>query len=1120
MEKQTPVPFHTDVLSAITAMFASPNATPVDRFQILVERDLLVAPDAAARLGIDLIATVEPLIWNPEKAPSLEKDGLIDDAQLRAVNRGASSVELIDLAEASLARLAGLPPAPRSDFKSDASGFSGESSIAATEATPQTDPDNHTPTPWIPVKDSVDDQAGTEIRIFISSTFRDMGDERDELAKRVLPMVRSAAEERGVTVTDVDLRWGITDEQKAEGQVLPICLEEIDECRPYFLGILGERYGWIPENIPDEVVERESWLADSTDRSVTEIEISHGVLNDPDHARQARFYFRDPSYSEGRSEGDFLEAPTQSEIDRLGAEKAQERADSRKVRLRELKKRIRASGIPVHENYAHPHDLGDLALSDLLGILDDIYPIGEPASSLDRSRSAHEAIRRSLEATWIGRAQYRDFLDMHSGGGTVVLVTGAIGSGKSALVANWIDHVRSTSPETLVIAHFVGANGGERELTDLLRRLVDEIAHQSNLAVEESTELETLKTGFSDVIHRAAALRPLVIVVDGLDRFENYIGAQELTWIPSSLPENSTVIVSASTGFDTDTIRKHSGQVLTIEPLLPEERRRLVVDYLATRKKALAPDLVDRIASSPSSATPLHLRVLLDELCVWGEHETLSDRIDHYLNANNLDDLYNLVLERFEQDYDRDRPHMTRDTLALLAVSDEGLSESELRDLLGDGLSPLPRASWEPLYLALRSSIVTRDGLLGYAQDHFRSAVRTRYLSSEIEVRAAQLKLAEYFQARDHHSLRTIAELPLLLWRLKDWDALASLLSEPEFFSAAWEYDAYLVRSFWIQLEGQSRHRIVQAFQGVLANPADSEDGIVVVIAGLLRQSGYPHEALTLDTSLVQRASDGRDEVALGKALGDRAETLLALGSLDQALADAQEQEDLYSQRNDREGKEGVARSATMQGILRKRLGRLDEALEDHIRAESIARDIGDRAMIQACLGNRALIHKARHEYAEAKDLLKKQEEMCRDIGQLDGLQNALGNLANIAYNENEYHKALHLHDEEERVCRALSDRSGLATCLSNKSGSQRSLYNVAGARASLAEAIAIYREIEDPDGLVRSLANTAALLLSTGQASEGLTAAEEAYSIATRSEDPDLAQSILPLLEALRARA
>jgi hypothetical protein len=77
------------------------------------------------------------------------------------------------------------------------------------------------------------------IRVFVSSTFRDMQAERDVLMKFVFPKIRRLCAERGVTFTEVDLRWGITQEQAERGEVLPICLAEIERCRPYFIGIDG-----------------------------------------------------------------------------------------------------------------------------------------------------------------------------------------------------------------------------------------------------------------------------------------------------------------------------------------------------------------------------------------------------------------------------------------------------------------------------------------------------------------------------------------------------------------------------------------------------------------------------------------------------------------------------------------------------------------------------------------------------------------------------------------------------------------------------------------------------------------------------------------------------------------
>jgi hypothetical protein len=62
------------------------------------------------------------------------------------------------------------------------------------------------------------------VRLFISSTFRDMQAEREELLKRVLSQVHKLCQKRGVAWSEVDLRWGITEEQAHQATTLPICL--------------------------------------------------------------------------------------------------------------------------------------------------------------------------------------------------------------------------------------------------------------------------------------------------------------------------------------------------------------------------------------------------------------------------------------------------------------------------------------------------------------------------------------------------------------------------------------------------------------------------------------------------------------------------------------------------------------------------------------------------------------------------------------------------------------------------------------------------------------------------------------------------------------------------------
>ena len=122
------------------------------------------------------------------------------------------------------------------------------------------------------------------IRIFISSTFNDMQEERNELISKVFPLLRKMAKERQVVLTEIDLRWGITEKDAQESKVVQICLEEIDRSHPFFIGILGGRYGWCPasENVEWEKVISSDYQ-DSIDNlkkglSMTELEIRHGVF--------------------------------------------------------------------------------------------------------------------------------------------------------------------------------------------------------------------------------------------------------------------------------------------------------------------------------------------------------------------------------------------------------------------------------------------------------------------------------------------------------------------------------------------------------------------------------------------------------------------------------------------------------------------------------------------------------------------------------------------------------------------------------------------------------------------------------------------------------------------------
>lgn len=186
-----------------------------------------------------------------------------------------------------------------------------------------------------------------DVRVFISSTFLDMHGERDVLTRLVFPELKAMCKKRRINLVEVDLRWGITEEQSASAQSINLCLNEVQRCT-FFIGMLGERYGWAPSkyDIPKEDREKYAFLKKfPTGRSITELEFEVAGLSEAmgeDRLTESKpvesfFYLRDKSFISTIPE----EHRTCFEADSSAA----------KEKMLNLKKRLVASGLPVRKKY-------------------------------------------------------------------------------------------------------------------------------------------------------------------------------------------------------------------------------------------------------------------------------------------------------------------------------------------------------------------------------------------------------------------------------------------------------------------------------------------------------------------------------------------------------------------------------------------------------------------------------------------------------------------------------------------------------------------------------------------------------------------------------------------------
>jgi tetratricopeptide (TPR) repeat protein len=925
--------------------------------------------------------------------------------------------------------------------------------------------------PAAPVADGPTDGAGPAapsvprvIRVFVSSTFRDMQVERDELVKRTFPQLRRLCDERGVIWGEVDLRWGITDEQSAEGMVLPICLAEIDRSRPYFIGLLGEYYGSLPDEVDQGLLEREPWLTEHLDRSNTELEIVHGVLRDPAMAEHAFFYLRDPAYIDTLPGG---EREAWREV-------SAERVD----KLTALKERIRQSGFPVREDYRDPRALGELVLQDFTALIDRLFPEDSIPDPLDREAAQHEAFARSRAGTYIGRQAYFDRLDaLTDGGGPPLVVLGESGAGKSALLANWALERRVAHPDEFVLLHFIGGTSRGSDWAAMLRRIIGELDRRFDIDEAIPDRADALRIAFARALDKAAARGRVVLILDALDQLEDREGALDLVWLPPEMPLNVALVVSTLPGRPLDELLQRGWPALRVEALEPDERTRLLEGILAGYARRLSTTRVARIASARQAANPLFLRALLEELRVFGVHERLDDRIDHYLVAETVDDLYAGILERYEADYERDRPGLVRDAMTLIWAGRRGLSETELLDLLGGGDRPLPSAIWSPLHLAAEQSLVERSGLITFSHDYFRQAVQHRYLPSAEEQRAAHFRLADYFD-RMRLSTRGVEELPWQLAEAEAWRPLYRLLADPGFFRRTWDADEFEVRAHWARLESRTSLRAVDAYRPVLDAPHAHEPGTVWRLGRLLLALGYGRDAQSVHTYLADYSRRTGDLRGLGAALEIQAVILRDRGELDEAMILLREAERTCRQLGD---EAGLATNLTERGVILRMHGDLDGAMVLYRESEGICRERGDWTGLSSSLGYQAQIHHDRGDLEGALSLYRACERLLREVGDRGALEAPIGNQGLILHKLGDLEGAMARYTEQERLCREAGYRQGLATAIGNQAVILRDRGDLDGAMTRLREQERLSRELEDQDALQASLGNQAVILRDRG---------------------------------------
>lgn len=486
------------------------------------------------------------------------------------------------------------------------------------------------------------------IRVFISSTFRDMNEERDYLNGIIFPQVRQYCEKRFLRFTPIDLRWGIPEEDSRNGLVLSTCIEEVDNSRPFFIGILGHRYGWTPStnelnSLRADVQHLRPWLESKVydGASITEMEIEYGVLRDMD-IPYASFFLR----------GDDVSVP--NEFHEVEGSVAESRLERLKARIRNQQK------YPVTE-YHTIEQFGEIIRQQLLDMIDAEYPpaANEGDDALVQ-RQEYILERRSqvlCDITEVERA-FNEWLATDT---PVLLIQGEPGTGTSTSLAYSITRIREAFCGRIIYFDFESVKRGEKPMDAMVSFL-------------------ELKQNQIDDGSNA------IIAIDNAEILSDEEIGDLSSWLKSITNTHTRIVIAASSTTMLEPILSYDMKCpsIRIEGLSKEKRREFVVNYMRQYGKRLTDGQIESILNynTPNITT---LKLVLYAIVNHGNFEDL----DTYVTGLTKNSFYNyqfaMLLKEGRSVFasiSQRLVAMYMLSLTTIAVASSGIPESDLLSIL------------------------------------------------------------------------------------------------------------------------------------------------------------------------------------------------------------------------------------------------------------------------------------------------------------------------------------------------------------------------------------------------------------------------------------------------------
>lgn len=623
------------------------------------------------------------------------------------------------------------------------------------------------------------------IRIFISSTFNDMQEERNYLVDKIFPVMRKKAAERNVELTEIDLRWGIKKLDSESGRTVSICMEEIDNSRPFFIGLLGHRYGSTAQELNGacEYPEKYSWLQEDLNNglSITEIEIQYGALRRGD--AHAAFYIKSNPYT--TQEGKLKTYKT----------------DERQERLRG---KIRKQSLYPTQEYHHLKELGECVQKDFAQLLDELYPQDESPSVEELTRLSQMSFMKRKSSIYVSDNSVEYKLNSYiQNGEPYIMLVAPSGMGKSSLLSNWI--LNYDKPMDYKIStYFVGSMPNE-SLSQLLNFLIADITKMYDMdnlqPTDQVVEDERLLVDlFSQLVCSIVTDIPLIIVLDGLDRMkdenDNVIN---LDWLPAHLPEHVHIVLSvASESPLSSYFTERQMATIKLHPLLADQRLSLINKFFLHYRKQMDPEGLELIMKNRSVLqNTLMLSLFLDEVRRIGVFENMGIQIKHLTDCQTAAEFFTNIIQLKELKYNtKEYPHFVKQVLSMIAVSKEGFTETEILEI-----TKVPPLYWSYFYCGSPLLFANINGKINFSHPMIKQVVWDLYLQNKEYLQVLRFSIIFYLRTECPQDAPLIySELPWQLLYQKDWESLYQYLSTEDYLLYAMDGHQQEFLKYWGQL--------------------------------------------------------------------------------------------------------------------------------------------------------------------------------------------------------------------------------------------------------------------------------------------------------------------------------